>query len=202
MWELPTTVNVIDRVYKIRNNGDYRIVLKIFNARNSEELNETERAIAMLCLFYDSLDDADDVFKEFETVEYLQEATKQMSVFIACGDMENEQGLRAPYPLIDWKNDEKIIAAGINSQLGAGKDIRMIDYMHWWTFQSYFLGIREGILATVVGIRDKIIRGKKLEKWEQEFRRDNPGYFTWRQNLRTPEEKQLEQEILARWNDK
>jgi hypothetical protein len=39
------------------------------------------------------------------------------------------------------------------------------------------MAIGDGALATVVGIRDKIARGKKLEKYEQDFKRDNPQYF-------------------------
>lgn len=38
---------------------------------------------------------------------------------------------------------------------------------------AFFNGIGEGQLATLVSIRDKLRRGKKLESWEREFYRDN-----------------------------
>ena len=62
--------------------------------------------------------------------------------------------------------------------------------MHWWTFISYYMGIGEGGLATVVSIRDKIIKGKKLEKYEKEFKQHNPQYFKWREAVKTEEEKE------------
>ena len=45
--------------------------------------------------------------------------------------------------------------------------------MHWWTFLGYYMEIGECTLATIVSIRDKKRRGKKLEKWEQEYYRNN-----------------------------
>ena len=55
--------------------------------------------------------------------------------------------------------------------------------------------------ATVVSIRKKIVEHKKLEKWEKQFKRDNPQYFEW--NYKTAErmEKDKEiKEILEMWN--
>ena len=55
----------------------------------------------------------------------------------------------------------------------AGTEIRAIPFLHWWTFMAYFNAIGEGQLSTLVSIRDKLRRGKKLEKWEQEYYRKN-----------------------------
>lgn len=38
---------------------------------------------------------------------------------------------------------------------------------------AYFNAIGEGQLSTLVSLRDKLSRGKKLEKWEQEYYRKN-----------------------------
>ena len=48
-----------------------------------------------------------------------------------------------------------------------------MEFLHWWTFMAYFHAIGEGQLSTLVSIRDKLRRGKKLEKWEQEYYRKN-----------------------------
>ena len=53
----------------------------------------------------------------------------------------------------------------------AGREIRDEAFVHWWTFLSWFHAIGEGQLSTLVSIRDKLRRGKKLEKWEQDFYR-------------------------------
>lgn len=38
---------------------------------------------------------------------------------------------------------------------------------------AYFNAIGEGQLSTIVSIRDKLSRHKKLEKWEQDFYKKN-----------------------------
>ena len=81
------------------------------------------------------------------------------------------KGKQARPKLLDWQQDAQIIVADVNK--AAGMEIRAMPYMHWWTFLSWFHAIGEGQLATVVSIRDKLRRGKKLEKWEQEYYRKN-----------------------------
>ena len=49
--------------------------------------------------------------------------------------------------------------------------MRALPYLHWWSFLSAFDAIGDGTFATVVGLRDKLRRGKKLEPWELEFYR-------------------------------
>ena len=52
----------------------------------------------------------------------------------------------------------------------AGREIRTDSYCHWWTFIGYFDAIDgESTFANIVNIRNKKAKGKKLEKWEQEF---------------------------------
>ena len=66
---------------------------------------------------------------------------------------------------------------------------------------GYFNQIGDGSFATVVSIRKKIVEHKKLEKWEKQFKRDNPQCFEW--NYKTAErmEKDKEiKEILEMWN--
>ncbi len=44
----------------------------------------------------------------------------------------------------------------------AGKEIRTVPYMHWWTFFGYFMESGECLFNTVVGIRSKKAKGEKL----------------------------------------
>lgn len=53
------------------------------------------------------------------------------------------------------------------------KDGRGKDYLHWWTFLSAFMEIGECTFNTYVGIRDKLRRGKKLDKFEQKLYNEN-----------------------------
>lgn len=46
-------------------------------------------------------------------------------------------------------------------------------YIHWWTFLGYFNEIGEGLFSTVINIRQKKNKGKKFEKYEQDFYQNN-----------------------------
>ena len=63
---------------------------------------------------------------------------------------------------------------------------------------GYYLAIGESPMSTIVSIRHKIVEGKKLEKYEQEFRRENPQYFEW--NSKSMEERDAEKAIMDMWN--
>ena len=71
--------------------------------------------------------------------------------------------------LMDWQQDAPLIAAGISK--AAGQDVRTLPYLHWWSFLAWFDAIGEGSFATVVAIRDKLRRGKRLENWELDYYR-------------------------------
>lgn len=94
---------------------------------------------------------------------------EQLAVFINCGVEEQDQ---KPAPkLIDWEQDALTIVADVNKV--AGCEVRAMPFVHWWTFVAYFSAIGEGQLSMLVSIRDKLRRGKKLEKWEDQFYREN-----------------------------
>ena len=63
---------------------------------------------------------------------------------------------------------------------------------------GYYLAIGESPLATIVGIRSKVMEGKKLEKYEQKFKTDNPQYFIW--DSKSIEDKEAEEAIMSLWN--
>jgi len=81
----------------------------------------------------------------------------------------------------------------------ANTEIRLEPYIHWWTFMGYYTAIGNCSLSMIVEIRDKIARGKKLEKHEREFRNNNPQYFIW--NNRTVEEEEAEKLVREIWNN-
>lgn len=190
MYDLPTSVYVDDKEYKITNNGDFRMVLDCFSALNDIELGEEYRILASLLIFYEDFTDLEDIPEDAETVTAL---TKEMFNFFRCNQSENTG---ASPKLIDWDTDAQMITAAINNV--AGKEIRLEPFIHWWTFTGYYMSVGESVLATVVSIRNKILTGKKLEKWEKEFQRDNPHYFTW--NHKSIEEQELDDLVMKMWN--
>ena len=192
MYELPITITTEDTLYSIRENGDYRIVLECFSVLNDVELSQSERIITSLFIFYSNFEDILDVLKCSDTT--IETLTKKMFDFFNCN--RDNPGADTNMKLIDWEADSQLIASGINNV--AKTEIRSVEYCHWWTFMGYYCAIGESPLSTVVGIRNKIAKGKKLEKYEQEFRRDNPQYFTW--DSRTLKQKEDDALLKEIWN--
>ena len=144
-------------------NSDFRDILDIFEAFNDPNLTKAEKLIVGLNLFYKTDDCLDDV--DF--------ATKYMMQFLSMSDNEEPSGSakESSKPLFDWQKDFSIIIAPINRILGY--DVRSKDYVHWWTFLSAFMEIGECTFNTYVGIRDKLNRGKKLEKYEEKILKEH-----------------------------
>lgn len=161
--KLPISLNVNGNEYNIRS--DYRIALLCLQAFADEELTDLERQIITLSCLYENYEDIPD--------EDINEALKKAIWFLDCGKEVDENAPKvAPQKrLYDWEQDEQIIFSAINKV--AGKEVRAVDYIHFWTFIGYFNEIGEGVFSSVVSIRNKKNKGKKLDKDEQEFYRKN-----------------------------
>lgn len=193
MYELPISVSINNREYLITNKGDFRMVLDCMAAMRDDEMSEDYRVLASLLIFYNEFNDISDITKL--QPEDINELVKEMYIFINCGQ-EDSPGAHTDYSLIDWEQDAQMICAGVNNV--AKTEVRAIEYLHWWTFMGYFMSIGESTLSTVIGIRNKICKHKKLEKWETEFKRENPQYFNWKsQSIESREADRLIREI---WN--
>lgn len=192
MYALQTTVEVAGREYHITNNGDFRMVLDCFSALGDEKLSEDYRVLASLLIFYNEFDDMGDLL---EVQDDLEQLVKEMYKFFNCGT-ESSPGAVVDRPLIDWEGDSQMISAAVNNV--ANQEVRSVQYMHWWTFMGYYMSVGESVLATVVGIREKIVHHKKLEKHEQEFRKKNPEYFIWKSS--TVSEREADELIREMWN--
>ena len=192
-WKLPASLNVGGTDYKIRT--DYRVILDILAAVNDPDIFEPgmtegekkeEQALTMLQILY----------IDFESIpaSLWNEASKKACEFIDCGIKDDKK----PKPrLMDWEQDAPIIVPAVNKV--CGQDIRAAEYMHWWTFLGYYMEIGESMLSTVVSIRDKKRRGKKLEKWEQEFYKNNKSIVDLKSKKteRSEEEKEALRELFG-----
>lgn len=191
MYEIPISIQSSDgKEYKIRNRGDYRTILDCFDALDDAELESSERLMASLLIFYEDFNCIEDLYK----VNNLQELVTKMYDFFNCN--QKSSGSESKYKLIDWEQDSQLICSAINNV--AGFEIRAVEYIHWWTFMGYYTAIGESTINTIIGIRDKIMRGKKLEKYESEYRRNNPQFFTW--NSKTVEQQEAEAYVMNLWN--
>ena len=191
MYEIPTTIVIDDQEYPIRCKGDYRMVLDCFICLNDSDLTEQEKMFASLQIFYEDFNDFED-FIGMDS-ELLEKLIKEMYNFFECGENPMKS---VPFKVIDWEQDSQIIASAVNKI--SHMEIRSVEYLHWWTFLGYFSEVGESVLSTVVSIRNKIKKGKKLEKYEKEFKASNPHYFIW--DSRTAEQKKDDEDILSMWN--
>lgn len=166
-WKLPTSLEVNGHEYAIRT--DYRVILDILSAMNDPDILEPgmtqeeqnqEKIMTMLQILYvdfDSIPPRD-----------WKESAEKASAFIDCG-IKND-GKPKPRTM-DWEQDASIIVPAVNKVYR--DDVRSVEYMHWWTFFGLYMEIGESTFSTVVGIREKKRKGKKLEKWEQEYYKNN-----------------------------
>lgn len=156
IWQLPLTTDIGGKTYHI--HGDFRDILEIFSYWENPDLTDFLRWRIALALFYE-----EQIPQKSE-----REAMEYLAFFIRCGQREEVN----PSPrLIDWQQDAPAIISDVNKV--AGREIRSMPFLHWWTFMAWFFGIGEGQLSTILSIREKLRRGEKLEKWEAAFYREN-----------------------------
>ena len=154
-WKLPKEAVICGTRYRIHT--DFREILEILGYLDDPDMTEYVRWRVALALFFDG---------EMPP-EHYGEAMGYLAEFISYDTGE----ARSAHKLLDWQQDAGVIIADVNKV--AGKEIRDVEYIHWWTFLSWFKAIGEGQLCTLVSIRDKLKKGKKLESWEREYYQAN-----------------------------
>lgn len=181
-WELPKSAVIGGKTYPIHT--DYREILEIFSCLQNEDMPEFLRWRITLNLFYDG-EIPDEDFTE--AAEYFRR-------FILCGEPEQKE--YGPQ-LLDWEADAQTIVTDVNKV--AGREIRELPYLHWWTFYGFFQSIGEGNLSMLVSVRDKLNRGKKLEQHEKEYYRRNKERVKLRKKYSASElaEQERLQKLLA-----
>lgn len=177
---LPQNVEVCGEKYKIRS--DYRAVLDICSALTDPNLTDEDKAVVALDIFYPSFENM--------PVEHYQEALEKCYWFIDCGDVErtNKELPR----LVDWEQDFQYIVAPINHV--CGQEIRSVEYLHWWTFMSAYMEIGGSTFAQIVRIRSLKAKGKKLDKADQEWYKQNRHLVDFKQIY-----TETEKDILKNW---
>ena len=151
--ELPKSLEICGRAYSIRT--DFRVALTIFQALEDPELDDREKQLAMLECLYDNPENIPD--------DSIGEALEKAAWFLDGGNMPKKN---MQVKTLDWEQDESMIFSAVNKT--AGREVRL-GYMHWWTFLGYFAESGETLLQTVMHLRQKMSKGKTLEKWERDF---------------------------------
>lgn len=183
---LPKQLNINGTERAIRS--DFRVALLIFQAYNEPDYTKFEKESIMFeCLYEDY---------ECIPIGDHQEALNQAKWYLDGGGIEEVKDTKhqKAKKIIDWEQDEQIIFSAVNKV--AGCETRAVDYLHWWTFLGFFNEIGEGLLSTVINIRQKKNNKVKLEKHEQEFYKKNKTLIDLKEIL--PKEEAEERERLNR----
>lgn len=184
-YGLPDSVNIGGEAFAIRT--DFRVILEILEAMNDPELDEAERAEVMLRLFYPDCESLTDVAG----------ALRACVEFIDMGAQDKTKSPR----LVDFEHDFEYIIAPVNRVLGT--EARAIRYdfetnsggLHWWSFMSAYMEIGgDCLMSQIVRIRDKLTRGKALEKYERQWYRRNRDLVQLQRKY-----TQAEDDLVKQW---
>lgn len=181
-WEFPTSLNVGGVDYEIRT--DYRAVLDLLTALADPELTDSD---PQMTAYMQSRVILEIMFPDCDNIptEHIQEALEKVSEFIDMGISDDRKKPKT----MDWEQDAPILIPAINKVLNC--EIRVQKYMHWWTFLGAYMEIGESLFSNIIHIRQKQAKGKKLEKWEQEFYKENKALIEFKnKSQRSDEEKE------------
>ncbi len=158
LYELPISLTVGRVEREIRS--DFRAVLDILVALNDPDLDGQTKNAVFIQIMYPG-------WAEIPP-EDMPEALDAACEFIDHG--QEDDGRKRPR-LIDWEKDADLIIPAVNSV--AHDEVRVLPYLHWWTFLGYFMEIGDSTFSTVLNVRKKKAKCMKLEKWEESFYKEN-----------------------------
>ena len=160
MWDLPLAVEINDKEYAIRNKCDYRVILDVISALNDDELSQEESLQCALFIFYEDLAGCEDYQKA------VTEMMRIINLGVEVGNKEEETSNKPP--IMDWKHDFNQIIPPINRVLGYSvRDSSK--YTHWFDFVGAYQEIGDCSFATIISIRKKREKGKKLDDEEKKI---------------------------------
>ena len=146
------------------------------------EINGTEYAIRS------DYRDILTIIEAFSDAELTDEDKAEVTLDIFYPAFREKQGPK----LMDWQQDFPLIVAPVNRVLGT--EVRAEKYVHWFTWLSAYSEIGDCTFAQVVAIRSKKAKGKKLDKSEQEFYRNNRDLVDFERKYTAEDE-----EIISSW---
>lgn len=156
IYDLPTALTVNGKKREI--DSDYRTAIDCILALQAPELTQSDKASVLLQNIYWEPIKSDEIADAIELAVW----------FLGGGEADNGKK-RAR--LMDWEQDFRHIVTPINRV--AGCEVRSLKYLHWWTFLGYYAEIGDCTFAQIVRIRSLKAKGKKLDKADAQWYREN-----------------------------
>ena len=183
---LPKSLTINGTTYEIRT--DFRDIIRILLAFADKDLEPREKAYVLMAQVYPGL-------ASIPKEDY-EEAYMQALAFVSCESAEQLKRDKKKHPqVIDWEKDEMLLFPAVNHI--AGFEVRSVEYLHWWTFLAAYMEVGDCLFAQVVSIRNKKARGKKLEKYEQQFYREHRAMVDLK-----PKVTEAEKNLFELWGPK
>ena len=177
IYSLPMSLAVGGADHAIRS--DYRVILDLIEVLNDPDFSDADKAEATI----------QTIFPDWETLTDYSEALEKSFWFIDLGQPHGKKSVR----LVDWEKDFPYIVAPVNRVLGY--ECRSVEYLHWWTFMGAYMEIGgDCAFSQIVSLRSKLAKGKKLEKYEREWLRQNRELVTLPTKYTAEDE-----EMLKKW---
>lgn len=178
-YGLPKSLMVNGREEPIR--WEYMPVLNAIAALNDRDLEDYEKVTCCLLILYEN-------FGYFKREDYAPAFEAAISFINNNADSETKDNIK----LVDYEQDWNIMIPAINRV--AGREVREEEDIHWWTFLGWFMEIGDCTFSTVLSIRNKRAKGKKLESWEKEFLEEKKSMVLIQPKLTEEEKRQLEED--------
>lgn len=182
-WSYPQSIVVNGKDIPIRT--DFRVVKDLLIALSDKDMQgetEEETSIIQTMLILEIM------VPDYEKVKSsdIEGLVKGIIEFVDMGIEPSKNNVR----IMDWEQDAGLIIPAVNRVMG--KEIRAESYVHWWTFLSAYLEIGECTFSHIIEIRSKKAKGKKLEKWEQEYISENKNVVLLKEKLSEEEKEDLD----------
>lgn len=171
-WSLPTTIEIFDKEYKIRDKCDYRVILDVIEALNDEQEEQDYCMHCAMFIFFENPEELPDPLtaNTAEEIAIIQECMNEITRIINCGKIDNDNENKPK--MMDWGHDFSNIAAPVSRVLGYSvRDNK--NYTHWYDFVGAYGEIGDCYWSQVMNIRNKKIKGKKLDENDREFYKEH-----------------------------
>lgn len=173
-YELPTSVEICGKEYRIRNKCEHRVILDVIDALNDTKESQNFNLHCAMRIFFENCDDLPDPLYAFseEEQEICSECANIINEIINCGKKAEKDHKDDGKKIMDWKHDYPIIAPPVSRVLGYSVRDKN-NYTHWYDYIGAMKEVGDCYWTNILSIRSKLNDGKKLENNEIEFYKNN-----------------------------
>jgi hypothetical protein len=178
----PESVEIDGIEYKI--NTDFRDCLRSILAFEDSELTSQEKQLVLLANLYPVVPDN------------IKEAVLQGIMFLDCGNTPSEEERAPAVRLYSMNKDANLIYSAFNQTHGI--DLQKVK-MHWWIFFSLFMDLKQDTtFSSLIGLRSRLAKGTATKEEKAAAREMGDLVNLEPVDLRTPDEKELEDEFFRK----